>query len=131
MYWYLQAWKKFADFKGRAQRKEYWYFILFNALAYLGLLLIVGLLAQSNPTVGNVIVWLYVIYYLAAIIPWLSVSVRRLHDTNSSGLWLFINFVPLIGGIFFLIFMAQDSQPGDNQYGPNPKNVSTEMILAS
>jgi uncharacterized membrane protein YhaH (DUF805 family) len=122
MYWYLLAWKKFADFSGRARRKEYWYFILFNTLAYIGLSLVGGSLAKLNPTLGTAAVLLISIYYLAAIIPALAVSVRRLHDTNGSGFWLFINLVPIIGGlIFILVFMIKDSQPGENQYGPNLK----------
>jgi uncharacterized membrane protein YhaH (DUF805 family) len=61
------------------------------------------------------------IYSLAVLIPGIAVSVRRLHDTNRSGWWLLISLIPLIGAIVLLVFMVQDSQEGDNQYGPNPK----------
>jgi len=61
------------------------------------------------------------IYSLALLIPSLAVSVRRLHDTDRSGWWLLIGLVPLIGIIVLIIFYVQDSNPGENQYGPNPK----------
>ena len=74
-----------------------------------------GIFSKSNWSV------LANIYSLAVLIPGLAVAVRRLHDTNRSGWWLFIGLVPLIGAIILLVFMVQDSQPGENQYGPNPK----------
>ena len=61
------------------------------------------------------------VYSLAVLIPAFAVSVRRLHDTDRSGWWLLIELIPIIGGLVLLIFMVQDSQPGENQYGPNPK----------
>jgi uncharacterized membrane protein YhaH (DUF805 family) len=64
------------------------------------------------------------IYSLAVLIPSLAVSVRRLHDTNRTGWWIFIGLVPLVGAIILIVFYATDSQPGDNQYGPNPKTVA-------
>ena len=61
------------------------------------------------------------LYSLAVFIPGFAVTVRRLHDTGKSGWWLLIFLVPLVGVIVFLVFMVKDSQPGENQYGPNPK----------
>ena len=63
------------------------------------------------------------IYTLAAIIPSIGVSIRRLHDIGRTGWWVLIGFVPLIGSIVLLVFALLDSQPGDNQYGANPKGV--------
>ena len=74
-----------------------------------------GIVAASGTSV------LGSLYGLAVLIPSIAVSVRRLHDTNRSGWWLLIALVPLIGAIVLLVFMAQDSQPGKNQYGSNPK----------
>ena len=65
------------------------------------------------------------IYSLAVLIPSIAVSVRRLHDTNHSGWWLLINLLPLIGTIILVFFLVRDSQPGQNQYGPNPKGMTT------
>ena len=61
------------------------------------------------------------LYGLAVLIPCLAVSVRRLHDTGRTGWWVLIGLIPLIGAIVLIVFMVQDSKPGKNQYGPNPK----------
>jgi uncharacterized membrane protein YhaH (DUF805 family) len=63
------------------------------------------------------------LYALAIILPALAVAVRRLHDIGKSGWWLFITFVPLVGSIWYLVLLATDSQPGENEYGPNPKET--------
>ncbi len=68
------------------------------------------------------------LYGLGVFIPSLAVSVRRLHDTNRSGWWVLINFIPIIGFIVFIVFMVQDSQPGTNQYGENPKEVGSTAV---
>ena len=64
------------------------------------------------------------LYSLAVLIPSIAVSVRRLHDINRSGWWLLIGLIPIIGAIILLIFAAKDSQPGENQYGPNPRAIT-------
>ena len=61
------------------------------------------------------------LYSLAAVLPSLAVLVRRLHDTNRSGWWLLISFVPFIGGIWLFILLILDSSLGSNRYGANPK----------
>ena len=61
------------------------------------------------------------VYGLALLLPTLAVMVRRLHDTGRSGSWLLIGLIPLAGLVVLIVFWARDSQPGDNQYGPNPK----------
>ncbi len=65
----------------------------------------------------------YGLYLLAMLIPGLAVAVRRLHDVNKSGWFMFVALIPLIGGIWLLILMVTDSTPGDNEYGSNPKEV--------
>ena len=116
MNWYLAVLKKYAVFDGRARRQEYWMFVLFNIIIAFGLGFIEGLV--GGPGVVGLL------YSLAVFIPGLAVSVRRLHDTNRSGWWLLIGLVPLVGAIVLLVFMVQDSQPGDNPYGPNPKTAA-------
>ena len=118
MNWYLEALKKYAVFSGRSRRKEYWYFFLFNLIISFVLGFIEGALGLF-PDVDYSI--LGTIYSLAVLLPGLGVSVRRLHDTDRSGWWLLIAFIPLVGAIVLLVFMVQDSEPGDNRYGPNPK----------
>ncbi len=121
MNWYLAALKKYAVFSGRARRMEYWMFALFNFIISIALYVIDGLITGFSLETHSSI--LQTIYGLAVLLPSLAVGVRRLHDTGRSGWWLLIALVPIIGVIVIIIFTVQDSQPGANQYGPNPKEV--------
>jgi uncharacterized membrane protein YhaH (DUF805 family) len=118
MNWYMAVLKKYAEFTGRARRKEYWMFALINFLICVVLVVIDVQGGMSNPMGLGVLSGLY---SLAVFVPSLAVSVRRLHDTDRSGWWLLILLVPLIGAIVFLVFMLLDSQPGENRHGPSPK----------
>jgi uncharacterized membrane protein YhaH (DUF805 family) len=113
MNWYLDAWKNYLNFEGRARRQAYWMFVLFNIIIALALGFIDGLLG-----IGGILGF---VYGLAIFLPGLAVAVRRLHDIGKSGWWLLIGLVPIIGFIVLIIFAVTDSQPGTNQYGPNPK----------
>ena len=118
MSWYLEALRKYAVFEGRARRKEYWYFTLFNFI-FMVLSLLIGVVLFDSLGFA-----LFSIYCLVIIIPGLAVSVRRLHDTDRSG-WLYLLFlIPLAGPIIHLVFMLEDGTPGENRYGPNPKAES-------
>jgi uncharacterized membrane protein YhaH (DUF805 family) len=116
MQWYLQVLQRYIDFTGRATRTEYWMFALFNVIVSIALSIIGYVVAGSNGQSA-----LSSLYSLAVLLPSLGVSVRRLHDTNRSGWWLLIAFVPVIGIIVLIVFLVQDSDPGENRYGPNPK----------
>ena len=118
MNWYLDVLKKYAVFDGRASRQEFWMFTLFNIIISV-VLAVIGVIIDFP--------YLSTLYSLAVLLPTLGVGVRRLHDTGRSGWWYLISFVPLIGIIVLIIFWAQDSQPGDNKYGPNPKGMSPSM----
>jgi uncharacterized membrane protein YhaH (DUF805 family) len=122
MNWYVEALKKYAVFSGRSRRKEYWFFVLFNVLASIVLAAVDGATGSLNPETG--MGTLGTIYALAVLLPSLAVSVRRLHDTGRSGWWLLIGLVPVIGAIVLLVFMVQDSKPGENQFGANPKGAA-------
>lgn len=113
MNWYLQVFKKYAVFTGRARRQEYWMFFLFNMIISFALSFIEGIV--NGPGV------LGVLYALAVLVPGLAVTVRRLHDTNRSGWWVLISLVPIVGVIVLIVFAAQDGQAGENQYGADPK----------
>lgn len=115
MQWYLKALTNYVGFTGRARRKEYWYFTLINLVISSALYLIA--LALDNTLLQT----LWILYGLAVFLPGLAVAVRRLHDTDRSGWWLLIAFIPLIGAIVLLVFLFTDSTPGANQYGPSPK----------
>jgi len=121
MSWFLAALKKYADFSGRARRSEYWFFTLFYLLIYIALLVLSALAGRHG---GAIVGILLLVYLLAMLIPSLSVTVRRLHDTDRSGWWVLISLVPLIGGIILLVFLAQDSHTGDNRFGLNPKEAT-------
>ena len=123
MNWYLDVLKKYADFGGRARRKEYWMFALFNFLIYIAILIFSAILGSIDNSLALIGSLLLVIYGLAIFVPSLAVAVRRLHDTGRSGWWFLIAFVPVVGGIILLVFTVQDSVPGENEYGKNPKEV--------
>lgn len=115
MEWYLTALKNYVVFEGRARRKEYWMFTLFNLIIFA----VLYALAQS----ASIFLVLYSLYGLAVFLPSLAVSVRRLHDTGRSGFWLFLAFIPIVGAIILIVFMALPGDQGDNAHGPDPKAV--------
>ena len=119
MNWYLEVLRKYAVFNGRARRKEYWTFFLINLVISIVLFAIGGLIGTFSPQAGGGL--LQGIFSLAILIPSLAVTARRLHDTGRTGWWILIALIPIIGAIVLLVFMVLDSQPGANQYGPNPK----------
>ena len=119
MNWYLEALKKYATFEGRARRKEYWFFVLFNVLAIIVLEILDVVLGTFSKETGLGL--LSGLYAIAVLLPSLAVIVRRLHDTDRSGWWILIEFIPLIGGLVLLIFTLLDSTPGSNRFGPSPK----------
>ncbi|MBV7440351.1 DUF805 domain-containing protein [Weeksellaceae bacterium TAE3-ERU29] len=127
MNWYLKVLKQYADFNGRARRQEYWMFALINAIISVVLMALVGIAAgiggEGGASLAILFYSLYGLYGLATFIPAIAVLVRRLHDIGKSGGWFFIGFIPLIGAIWLLVLLATDSQPGENEYGPNPKGV--------
>jgi len=129
MDWYVKVLKHYADFSGRARRKEYWYFILINFLINMGIAFASGLIGgvSQDPSMASGMIILPLLYNLAVFIPSMAVGVRRLHDTNRSGWWLLISMIPLVGAIVLIIFFVEDSQPGSNEYGPNPKGIESAV----
>ncbi|MCB1687040.1 MAG: DUF805 domain-containing protein [Halioglobus sp.] len=119
MNWYLEVLKKYAQFSGRARRKEYWFFVLFNLLISIALAIVDSLTGTLDTETGYGL--LSGIYSLAVFIPSMAVGFRRLHDTGRSAWWILIALIPLIGVIVLLVFMVQDSEEGENKYGPSPK----------
>ncbi len=110
MNWYLTVLKKYAVFSGRARRKEYWMFMLFNLI--IGLILgfieeITGISPETKRCILNDI------YCLAILIPFIAVSFRRIHDVGKSG-WF--SLIPIYG----IILAVTKGNKGDNQYGPDP-----------
>jgi len=120
MEWFLMALNKYADFSGRSRRKEYWMFTLFN---YIIIAVPYFLMLSGAGTLALIGSGLVAVISLGLVIPSLAVLVRRLHDTNRSGWWFLIAFIPLIGTIVLIVFLCQDSQTGANKWGPNPKGL--------
>lgn len=114
MNWYIKCWQQYADFRGRARRSEYWYFVLCNLIVEAVLEAVAYLLGAN---------FLVSIYGLAVLLPSLGVGVRRLHDIGKSGWYLLISLIPLIGWIWIIVLLCRDSQHGTNEWGPNPKEV--------
>lgn len=106
---YIEVLKKYAVFTGRASRREYWMFILINLGVAIALGIIDALLGAKG-LISNV-------YTLAVFLPSLAAAIRRMHDTDRSGWWILL---PIVN----IVFLAQDSQPGDNRFGPNPKGIN-------
>lgn len=123
MKWYIKVLKQYADFSGRARRKEYWMFFLINFLISMAIGFVGGFVGgmSGDPSMASITMLLPMLYSLAVLLPSIAVGVRRLHDTNRSGWWLLIGLVPVIGAIVLIVFFVQDSQSGSNQYGENPK----------
>ncbi len=136
---FVGALKKFfthyAVFKGRSRRTEYWYVYLWYAITstvLVTLMLITSIpslaLIESDPTayMASIMVWIIIsgILGLATLVPSLALTVRRLHDTGKSGVFLLFYLIPYVGGLIILIFMMLDSKPFTNQYGPCPKKFN-------
>lgn len=120
MKYYLHVLKNFANFNGRARRKEYWMFALFYYLIFLLMVFLDNIL---GITLDELIPYgpLSIGYLLLMFVPSLSVLVRRLHDVGKSGWMMLVLFVPIIGGIWLFILLVTNSQLEENEYGKNPK----------
>jgi uncharacterized membrane protein YhaH (DUF805 family) len=119
MEWYTTVLKKYAEFSGRARRKEFWMFVLINWIISIGFSIIDRLLGLTYANRSGGV--LQSIYGLAVLVPSLAVGVRRLHDTGRSGWWILIGLIPIIGWIILIVFWATDGTTGQNQHGPDPK----------
>jgi len=104
--WVTEPFRRYTDFNGRSGRAEYWWFVL----GYFGALLILGLLGG----------FLGILLLLGAVVPSLAVNVRRLHDIDKSGWWIFLGLLPLIGGIIVLVWHCMQGTNGPNRFGSDP-----------
>ena len=158
MYWFLKCLRQYADFHGRARRKEYWYFTLFSCVFTIVLMFVLYFATWSITYSADLALWVAFIgtfiWALALVIPCLAVDVRRLHDTGRRGilllyvivpavissvtspaayvstlaLWLNIlaSIIALIASVVIFIFYCQNGEEGENQWGPDPKEVDEE-----
>jgi len=125
MQWYLDVLKKYAVFSGRARRKEFWMFVLFNFIAAVlaGILDNILHTTYSNQSTGII----STLYSLAVLLPGLGVAIRRMHDIGKSGWWILVSLIPVAGIIWYIVLTATEGQHGDNQYGADPK-AAPEMV---
>lgn len=122
MKWYLKVLKQYADFSGRARRKEYWMFVLFNMCFTFLAMILDNVLGIAIDTVGYGP--FYMLYFLAVTIPSVAVGVRRLHDIGKSGWMFLIVLIPIVGFIWLIALMTFDSKQGANKWGDNPKEIA-------
>ena len=124
MEWFLKVVKNYAGFSGRAQRKEYWMFILFYMVFSILAGVVDGVIGTSGALQGALGLGLFV--------PSLAVMIRRLHDVGKSGWFFFVALIPMVGGLWLIITLAKDGDPGSNAYGENPKEIGgAEAMTAS
>ncbi|HKR24088.1 MAG TPA: DUF805 domain-containing protein [Allosphingosinicella sp.] len=127
MHWMLMPLRRYAEFSGRSRRKEYWSFVLLNALIgiFVGLVFLVGYYADMSQTEMDTylmpVVYLACLYSLASAIPGVAVTIRRLHDTDRSGWNILWGLVPLFGALLLLVYYISDGTQGPNRFGPDPK----------
>ncbi len=122
MNWYLAVLKNYAVFSGRARRKEYWMFVLFNMIFAIVAMILDNVLGIAMEGIGYGPI--YGLYVLAMLIPSIAVGVRRLHDVGKSGWFMFIALIPIVGAIWLLILVCTDGIAGSNEYGANPKEIA-------
>ncbi len=121
MSWYIQALKNYVNFSGRARRKEYWMFFLFNLIFSTITVMIDRLVGLNFMFMGRSLGVISLLYSIFVFIPGLSISFRRLHDLDKSAGWLFIALIPIIGAIVILVFDVMPGTEGANRYGEDPK----------
>lgn len=153
MNWMIMPFKRYADFKGRSRRMEFWMFALLNSIVWLVLVMMqMGSTAgfaelaadeQSNPLAIYGVLFsgtfgiLLALWGLVTIIPSIAVTVRRLHDRDMSGWWylgvIIGSLIPLINiliSLGFLILMFLPGTPGPNRFGPDPKDPTNAEVFA-
>ena len=113
--------ENYCNFEGRAPRSEYWWFALFAALLGVATSILDGFLGTYTVTSsGKMIGFINLIFLLAILLPSIAVAVRRLHDTDRSGWFYLLIFIPLIGSIILIIFFIQQGTNGRNRFGDDP-----------
>ena len=125
MNWYLKVLKQNLDTSGRARRKEFWMFALFNMIFITVLIILLnffGIVNEIYKAPGIHIFCLSLTF--AVMFPGFGVTIRRLHDIGKSGFMALIVLIPCIGPIWLLVLLFTDSQKGSNKWGQNPKELS-------
>jgi len=117
--------KKYATFTGRASRSEYWWWTLFVLIASI-VLTIIDTAVLGAEEYGI----LSTIFGLAILVPAIAVTVRRLHDTDRSGWWIFLGLIPIIGTLVLLFWYVSRGREGDNRFGPDPLGANVGEVFS-
>jgi uncharacterized membrane protein YhaH (DUF805 family) len=121
MEYFIEAYtKKYADFTGRARRKEYWMFYLFYMIAVVLLAFVFGFFSEVNSILSNIAAALMVIFILGSVVPLWAITARRLHDINMSGWWQLLVLIPYVGPLAVFIFTLLPGNQGPNRFGADP-----------
>ena len=133
MKWMLLPLKRYADFKGRSRRREFWLFTLLTLICYgLAFMLLVmdrGDEARGGPgPLGLVVGIAIALFAIGIIIPSLAVQVRRFHDQDRSGWFALLSLIPYIGGLIVFVFMCLPGTRGPNRFGPDPKEMEADAL---
>jgi len=119
MIYFFRAFDNYFNFKGRASRTEFWMFFLIVAIIGTVLALIDRFIWDYQIFSFNKGM-LESIFSLFIAIPFLSLNVRRLHDTNRSGFYVFLHLIPILGSVVLILFLSQKSSVSENRYGKSP-----------
>ncbi|MCP3921559.1 MAG: DUF805 domain-containing protein [Desulfobacterales bacterium] len=123
---YINVLKNYAIFNGIASREEFWKFTLLNFI--IGCIFTITSILDGYDANSNNLLIVPIMYILAIIIPTIAVTVRRLHDTNRSGWWFLFFLIPLIGPIFFIVYLTKDSVLDENRYYQNTDTLHDEIV---
>lgn len=122
---YISVLKNYVGFSGRASRREFWMFVLVNAIISFAISLVFGFI---NRDISDLVQGLYI---LAIIIPNIALSFRRLHDINKSAWWYLLILIPIVGAIILIVWAIKPGDTGPNQYGPDPKGTDGSATSAA
>ena len=137
--WMLMPYRRYTDFSGRSQRKEYWMFALFSAIVTM---VVLALMFGGMPAMDEygapgdpgmmfyVGIGLLALFGLGSIIPSIAVQVRRFHDQDKSGWFVLLGLIPYVGGIVVFVFMCLDGTQGPNRFGDDPKDPTRADVFS-
>ncbi len=121
MEWFLKVVRdNYANFNGRARRKEYWMYTLYMILIMMALSIVVGIITWISSTLGGLLSFVVYLASLGLFIPSLAVGVRRLHDTGKPTWYIVFAFIPILN-LYLLYLFVLEGDKGPNEFGPDPK----------
>lgn len=126
----MKVLRQYADFEGRARRKEYWMFFLINFLISIGFTILASIAGSISNGLAMIFSSISMLYSLAVLIPGIAVGIRRLHDIGKSGWMLLVAFIPIAGAIWLIVLLATEGDHGTNEYGADPKGFVDDFQTA-